>query len=68
MPKMQSFNSNSEIYADFGLLRGEICKWLFNDFILVATIISISRKFNLEVTKDIETFHTSIAWCLKSFV
>ncbi len=30
MPKMQSFNSNSEIYADFGLLRGEICKWLYN--------------------------------------
>ena len=29
MPKMQSFNSNSEIYADFGLLRGEICKWLY---------------------------------------
>lgn len=38
MPKMQSFNSNSEIYADFGLLRGEICKWLYIYNLLVNTI------------------------------
>ena len=28
MPKMQSSNSNSELYADVRKFRAEICKWL----------------------------------------